>query len=381
LLALAWSLTLPPGWVVVGVSGDGNPSLGLDGVITFLGSLSGNPLNFSYSVRVPAGQTQDGIIGGTVTYQYAGMPTPATTTAQTLNVTPRVYHSADCNQNWIIETLEANQVTAYWRAGAYHLYQFNCDGYAPGPGDQTGPRHSADYQGPFWQIDGTELNRVLAYWRAGCYHTDTNAPDGFSAGCGSAGTMGSIAQQAPSLYTPGSTVTVTNSLTYSGAVLSLLWRPTLPAGWTLLSVAGDGSPELVNGEITWTGSILPPSPVHFTYTAQVASGDAGQKQIRGAVDYTLAGFLNPTKTYASPDPLMLSTPVAPTMTIKLLSNGNIQLGLAGMTTAGVRVMTSPTTPATNWNMLASLPPLTNSAVYTDTTATNKGARFYRLVSP
>ena len=386
LLALAWSPSLPAGWTVVGVSGDGSPSLGPEGGITLLGNLSGNPLNFSYSVRIPAGQAQGGVIGGTVTYQYAGMPASATTSAQPqlLSITPRVYHSADCSQNWIIDTIEANQVTAYWRAGAYHLYQFSCDGYAPGQGDRTGPLHSADYEPPSWQIDGTELNRVLAYWRAGCYHTDTNAPDGFSAGCASIGMVGSIAQQAPSFYTPGGTVTVSNSLTYSGTVLSVLWRPALPAGWTLLSAAGDGDPELVNGEITWTGTNLPPSPIRFTYTAHVPSGDAGLKQIRGAVDYMLAGCVTPMETYANPDPLTLSTPVAPTITISsitLLPNGNIQLGLAGTTTAGARVLTSPTTPTMNWNTLVALPPLAGSAVFTDTTATNKGARFYRLVSP
>jgi hypothetical protein len=150
---------------VASVSGDGAPSLGLDGNITLLGALTNNPLNLNYTVRIPAGQSQGGVIAGTVTYQYAGMPLPATTTAQPqlLSVTPRVYHSADCNQDWIIETTEVNQVIAYWRAGAYQLNQFSCDGYAPGQGNRMGPLHSADFEPPYWQIDTTELNRVLAY--------------------------------------------------------------------------------------------------------------------------------------------------------------------------------------------------------------------------
>jgi hypothetical protein len=141
---------------------------------------------------------------------------------------------------------------------------------------------------------------------------------------------------------------------------------------------------MMNGEITWTGTNLPPSPIHFTYTVQVLPGDAGLKQIRGAVDYMLAGYVNPSETYANPDPLTLTTPVIPTIkisSITLLSNGNIQLGLAGTTSGGVRVLSSPAVPGTNWSTLVSLPALVGSAVYTDTTATNKGARFYRLVSP
>ena len=45
---------------------------------------------------------------------------------------------------------------------------------------------------------------------------------------------------APASYEPGGTVTVTNTFTYSGTLLTLLWRPDLPQGWQVESVGGDG---------------------------------------------------------------------------------------------------------------------------------------------
>jgi hypothetical protein len=136
---------------------------------------------------------------------------------------------------------------------------------------------SADFEPPYWQIDTAELNRVLAYWRVGCYHADTNGPDGYAAGCASLGMLGSVAHSAVPVYSPGGLVTVTNSVQYSGSLLSLLWRPALPAGWALQSVSGDGNPELGNGDITWPSASLPPSPIRFGYVVRVASGDTGLK--------------------------------------------------------------------------------------------------------
>ena len=98
----------------------------------------------------------------------------------------------------------------------------------------------------------------------------------------------------------------------------------------------------------------------------------------------LPGYVNPGVSYANPDPLTLNTTAASTMTISSITlqpGGSIQLGLQGTTTASVRVLSSPTLPATSWSTVVTLPPLAGSAVFTDTTATNAGARFYRLVSP
>jgi subtilisin-like proprotein convertase family protein len=106
-------------------------------------------------------------------------------------------------------------------------------------------------------------------------------------------------------YTPGSTIGVTNSFPYTNTLWSLLWRPHLPSGWTVLSVSGTGSPELQAGDIVWTGS-MPASPIQMVYVVQVPAGASGAFQVRGEVEYQLAGMVNPATLYATPDPLALS---------------------------------------------------------------------------
>ena len=82
----------------------------------------------------------------------------------------------------------------------------------------------------------------------------------------------SYTEAGPDLYTAGSIIHLTNSVTYNGTLLSLLWRPSLPAGWTVLSAPAPGNPEVVAGEIVWTGA-LPGSPFQLVYNVQVPSTD------------------------------------------------------------------------------------------------------------
>jgi len=86
-------------------------------------------------------------------------------------------------------------------------------------------------------------------------------------------------------------------------LLSLLWRPELPAGWTALTVSGDGNPELVAGEIVWVGARLPLSPVTMVYSVQVPPDEGVPREIRSKVEYQLGGTVNPATRYADPDAL------------------------------------------------------------------------------
>jgi hypothetical protein len=204
-------------------------------------------------------------------------------------------------------------VLTYWRAGAYHLDPTGWDGYAGGPGNTNGTKHGADYSASYWAMNGTEANRVLSYWRAGSYHVDASGADGYAPGI-SGGTMSAmgfypsaapvmfIDQDAPATYRPGQPLTVKTRLAYGEAPLSLLWRPQLPSGWTLVSVSGDGNPEMSGGEILWAGA-LPPSPIRMVYTVQVPAGATGVQPIHGEVEYQFAGMVNPATGFADPDPL------------------------------------------------------------------------------
>jgi len=112
-------------------------------------------------------------------------------------------------------------------------------------------------------------------------------------------------------YRPGTTITVTNSIQYSDAILSLICRPLLPAGWTVASVTGDGSPILLGGEVAWTGFILPPSPIQLTYVVNIPSNQQGNQQLSSEIEYQTVSMINPATLRATPDPLAL--PIASTL--------------------------------------------------------------------
>lgn len=113
---------------------------------------------------------------------------------------------------------------------------------------------------------------------------------------------------AAAAYIAGTTFVVTNVFTYEGSMWSLLFRPQLPSGWSVVtnSLIADGSPEFINGEAVWVGS-LPSSPIRVTYAAQVPATESGTRQIRSEFEYQPAGSPTPITAYANPDPLNVSS--------------------------------------------------------------------------
>jgi hypothetical protein len=388
LLSLVWAPTLPAGWTLVGVQGDGNPALGMDGRILFQAqALTNQPIEFAYKVKTTTAETQPKLIYGTAVALLEGMVNERSFPAfpNPIFTLPRLFHVADCNTNWVIDSIEAGRVLSYWRALTYALDPTSCDGYAPGPGDQNGPLHSADYQPPGWMVDGTEINRVLAYWRAGCYKVDTAGADGFAAGCiehparyGKKDLGPTVRQYLPVSYQPGTSLLVTNVLTYSGDLLSLLWRPQLPPGWTFGNVLADGAPELVNGEIVWTAATLPPSPVQVLYFVQVPADAQGSQPIASEMEYQMAGTANSSSIHTT---AVLGRAAFKFTAIQRLDNGSVRLDLSGSVDAPVRILGGSGIRLDDFSVLTTLPNLRGTAIYTDTAATNQAQRVYRLISP
>ena len=217
--------------------------------------------------------------------------------------------------------------------------------------------------------------------------------DGYVAGCGSPkddpqnpvkSRAPSIVHQVPSSYSAGSLITVSNQFDYTGDLISLLWRPLLPTGWGLQSVSGSGSPELIAGEIVWTGGNLPPGPIALIYTVQIPADASGPQQIRGEVEYQTNGMANAAVVYADPDPATLSTGgtggALRFTAIRRLEDGTIQLDMEGTVDAPVRVLYTYTM-GSNWITLETMPSLTGADQCWHSGATNWSRCFYRLVSP
>jgi hypothetical protein len=107
-------------------------------------------------------------------------------------------------------------------------------------------------------------------------------------------------------YVAGQTVTMTNSIAYTGSASALSWSVVLPAGWSFASSsgnAGNTAPSVGQAsELDWAWSTIPASPVTFTYTLNVPAGQTGTQQIAA-----LVGVNNGTsqQTLALPDPLMV----------------------------------------------------------------------------
>lgn len=349
LLGLGWTVGLPEGWALVSATGNGQPSVNSEtGEILFSGpKLTNNPIRFTYNVSVPAGQSGPRSITGVVDYFLSGVPAweVRMTEPDPLIVNPASpYHSSDFrNPKWVIDMQECNRTLSYWRSGGYGVRPGTVDGYAPNESSQDGSRHKADYQEPYWELDGEESLRVIGYWMAGGYHQDAAGDDGYAPGLSTNGAMGimdigdiSAMSVAPATYVPGHQITLRGTLSYSNDIVGLLWKPQLPAGWTIVSVsANGGTPEVVDNEILFT-SKLPPSPLEIIYVCNVPVGMSGDALVQTDVQLMRQGTANPQSLFGMMAPNML----------QLDSDGD---GLPDWVETNTRVYVSPTDTGTDPN--------------------------------
>jgi hypothetical protein len=109
-------------------------------------------------------------------------------------------------------------------------------------------------------------------------------------------------------YLVGQTITITNTITYTGTASSLGWSVLLPPSWSFLSSAGsigDVGPNVGDTqELDWAWTSPPASPVTFTYTLNVPAGTTGTQSIQSLVILRLNG--GDFQTLAQPDPLVIN---------------------------------------------------------------------------
>jgi hypothetical protein len=101
-------------------------------------------------------------------------------------------------------------------------------------------------------------------------------------------------------YVAGSTVTISNTITYPGVASRLSWSATIPSGWTYVSSssnAGEIRPGTgAVGQLNWIRLNVPASPVTFTYTLNVPVGETVARSISASVGATLANGSSITGT-------------------------------------------------------------------------------------
>ena len=110
-------------------------------------------------------------------------------------------------------------------------------------------------------------------------------------------------------YTPGGTVTVTNTINYPGEVASLSWSVLLPTGWSFVSAVNAGSPSTQPAlndilVLDWAWATAPATGSTFTYTLNVPANASGSQSLSSLAELTVG--VTPIQIVANPDPLLVS---------------------------------------------------------------------------
>jgi len=86
-------------------------------------------------------------------------------------------------------------------------------------------------------------------------------------------------------YMPGTDLTVTMGIQYTGTLLSLGVEVELPEGWVYVQDSVEGDDPPLAGELNFFWIDIPSDPVEFTYRVRVPEEAYGQRQISARVLY------------------------------------------------------------------------------------------------
>ena len=453
LIVLGYEMTLPAGWKYVSDTTTGSasqPRVNDQGTLSWLwfnpDTIPASPARFTVQVSVPAGEsgprslTSAGVVGlpSGDQLQVTASPNPLV-----LSNLP-AQHSADTDKNWQLSLQELVRVVLLRNTyrngnneltGEYHLVNPNpalgSDGYAPGPGDQSGRPHSADTD-KNWQLSLQELVRVVllrnTYRNAnneltGEYHLVNPTPalgsDGFAPGPqptvqpasvrprAAAGTgklvkpAAAVVEQATqgvvsATYQPGGTVVVTCTINHNTNLFG--WQVVLPTGWSLvsetssglLSESGSGTADKPRandrGTLSWLWFASPTnSPAVFTFTVLAPANATGTQIVTASA---ILGTADAQTRILNANTLTL-TPILPGPMIHQparLTDGSFRLLVGARDgaplTAGDagRFTVQATTNLTNWITLPSGFSISNGRLQLDDgDAVGLPRRFYRIL--
>jgi len=183
-----------------------------------------------------------------------------------------------------------------------------------------------------------------------------------------------IRHQASQDYCPGSSIFVTNSFAYTGQLLDLVWRPKLPAGWTLAGVDGTGNPRVSQGQIVWN-NLPPQNPVEITYELRGPAGADGLMLFHAEVDYQLAGMAAPVRVPVTPDALRIGPEV--TLQLRALAGDALQLSLSGPSAGLVEIQAASQFAPGAWTAIGLVTNFTGAANATLEGVNASAKRFFR----
>jgi hypothetical protein len=405
LLSLLWRPHLPAGWTLVagGVSGSGTPELEY-GEIVWVGALPASPVQLVYAVQVPAGTSGSQQLRGEVEYQFVGMANPASLYANpdplvvdappsgptATQQGPAFYMPGSSFTVTNTFSYSGTLLSLLWRPHLPEGWTLVAGG-ASGSGTPELEYGEIVWVGalpaspvqlvytvqvPVGTSGSQQFRGEVEYQSSGMANPASlyANPDPLVVYARPSGPTAT--QQGPASYVPASSFTVTNTFSYDGTLLSLLWRPHLPAGWTVVAggVSGSGTPELEYGEIVWVGA-LPSSPVQLLYTVQVPAGISGSQQIRGEVEYQFNGMANPASLYANPDALVVADSIMGELTWQQADG--FRFTLFGQPGAVYEVQYSDD--LAHWQSLGLVTNQTGTVLVRDAAASGRNQRFYHCI--
>jgi hypothetical protein len=315
------SLSLPSGWTFVSYSGPSpttQPSVG-DNVLEWAYSnFPSNELTFTLTVNYPTGQSGTKSVLGAVNYR----PGPVTVAFANLNLTAVVPPSITTQPVSRLAGVGTGSTFTVVASGTAPLsYQWTKNGSALADGGNVSGATTATLSLSSLTV-GDAANYTAVVTNAGGTATSNAATLTVIDALVTHAVVGAG-------YIAGGTVTLTQTLTYTGSCSGLGWQMLLPAGWSYASSGGsegDVKPPLgATSLLEWAWTNVPVSPVTFTATLNVPVGETGDRSVTSlSVFRVSAGAAN---LLVTPDPLVVS----PITTHSADTNSDFKLSLFELT--------------------------------------------------